>query len=576
MPAERLFLDLVVIMAAAALIAVVARRLRLALIPGYLVVGALVGPHALGFVGHPETAEAVSHLAVILLMFTIGLHMDVGGMRRLIGPVLACGLGAALVVTALGWPVGAIFGLSPPAAIAVGGALAMSSTAVVVKTIQERRDLHRPYGRIVFGALLVQDLLAVALLGGVSLLAAWAGLDEAAPGAVALRLLAGIAGVALMLLIGRALLPRLLEAAARTASGEVLIVVSAAVALCAAATSTYLGFSAELGAFLAGFLLASTPFRFQIAGQLMPMRDLFMAVFFTTVGLELDLLMVVQGWSIVLPALAALLAIKALVNATAAWLAGTPGPTAVLTGIALANAGEFSIVLLAAAGAAGVVSPTTEAQVIGVIVCALILTPSMITLAPRVAARFAGIGPSRLFGRLGSAGGMHLEESGDESAPPPHVIIAGYGVVGRAVADRFARACIPFCVIEMNPETVRKQSRLGRSIIYGDVSNPAVLESAGVARAVAVVLTIPDHEALFRACPLIRSLAPGAIIAARTSYLSQAMVLHTLGADLVTIEEVATAEAMASQVLARLDGLIPAADPPVEPGADTDKAVGPA
>lgn len=576
MPAQQVFLDLVIIVSAAALVAVVGRRLRLALIPGYLIVGAAVGPHAAGLVGSSETAESVSRLAVILLMFTIGLHMDVDGMRRRLGSVLGVGLLAAIAVTLVGWPIGLLFGLSSPAAVAVSGAISISSTAVVLKTLQERRELRQAHGRLLFGALLVQDLLAVAMLGGVPLLAAWAA-EEATPtgfgvGRLAIRMTMGLAGVAAMLVVGRMVLPRLLAAAAGTASGEALVIVSSAVALIAAAMSTILGFSAELGAFLAGFLLASTSFRFHIAGQLMPMRDLFLAVYFTTVGLELDPVLVAHAWKVVVPALLLLILCKGLVNGAAAWAFGASGPVSIITGLSLANAGEFSIVLLSAAGAASVVTPQTEAVVIAVIVCSLILTPILIEHSRSMSARGASIRPAPWIGRAAHDHHADGPDGGPRTSDPaaplrPHVIIAGFGLVGRTLADRFTSAGIPFTVVEMNPATVRKQAALGRSIVFGDVSNREVLESAGVESALAVLLTIPEDEALYRACPLIRSMAPRALIAVRTTYLSQAMLLRSLGADLVTIEEFATAEAMASQVLERLGGEL---DTPM------DKAVGPA
>jgi len=244
----------------------------------------------------------------------------------------------------------------------------------------------------------------------------------------------------------------------------------------------------------------------------------------------------------------------------------------VITGLALANAGEFSIVLLAAAGAAGVVSPGAEAIVIAVIVCSLVLTPLLIDRSRSLSAWGASIRPApwiRRSAEVHTAVGPHGPVTASDASHPPrsHVIIAGFGLVGRTLAERFTAAGIPFTVVEMNAATVRKQTALGRSIVFGDVSNREVLESAGIDSALAVLLTIPEDESLYRACPLIRSMAPRALIAVRTTYLSQAMVLRSLGADLVTIEEFATAEAMASQVLERLGSSL---------DNTTDKAVGPA
>jgi Kef-type K+ transport system membrane component KefB len=573
MPPQQLFVDMVVIVSAAAAIAVIGRSLRLPLIPCYLAVGAVIGPHAAGLVRDPETVAAASSIAVILLMFTIGLHMDVADVRRRLGTVLSIGGGGAAAFALVGWPLAMSFGLPAPEALAVSGALAMSSTAVVLRVLQERRELNTHQGRLLFGALLVQDLLAVLMLAGVPILAAWTGSAGAAPGAsagsLAFGAIGGIGGVAAMIILGRLLLPRLLAVAAGSGSGEAVLVVSAAVALGAALATVTLGFSPELGAFLAGFLLASTPFRFQISGQLAPMRDLFMAVFFTSVGLEVDPGILVNEGHIVLLGLGAMFIVKTLVHAAAAWGSGASPRVAAVSGLSLANAGEFSIVLLAAAVSAGVVSERTDGIVIVLIVCSLVMTPSVIARAHRWA-RALGAWPAAPWIRRGRTG---------TPAPSPgadgrHIVIAGFGVVGRTIAERLDAAGLRSTVIELNLATVRRRARLGRPVVYGDVGNPEVLESARVGDADAVIFTIPDHEALFRACPLVRGLAPTALIAARTSYLSQAMVLSGLGADLVVIEEVATAEAMASQVLERLSarGITGGAG---EPGGK-DKAVGPA
>lgn len=568
-------IDLLLILAAAAGVAMLFRRLGLATIPGYLLIGAAIGPTALALISNTDHTRSISDLAILLLMFTIGLHLDIGAVRTGMVEILTLGIGSAVAFVLVAWPLTIAAGLSAPAALAISMALSMSSTAVVLRILQQRRDVQSVHGRVCFGVLIVQDLLALVILALLPPLAEWAGaplggvvgqLQAEVGNSRALRLVEGavmgLSGIAGLILLGKVLLPRLLEEAAKDASAETLLVLSAAVALGAAMLTQLLGFSPELGAFLAGFLLASTPFRHQLSGQLAPMRDLFMAVYFTAVGLNLDVHAVVANWWIIALALPALLAVKGAIIAIATWAAGSTAPTAVQTGLALAQAGEFSLVILAAAGprdlgGQGIIPEQAIGAVIAVVVLSLIFTPTLFRLGTRLKGRFGNLPAARWIIRAGADKARSPDGAdGSAAAPGPplrrHVIIAGFGVVGRNLAEHIAAAGVPFTVIELNPATVRRQRELGRSILFGDAANADVLESAGVRNAEAVLLTIPDDDATLRACRTIRALAPNVYIAARTSYLSRAIVATELGADHVTVEEVATARQMAEQVMRKV------------------------
>jgi CPA2 family monovalent cation:H+ antiporter-2 len=292
------------------------------------------------------------------------------------------------------------------------------------------------------------------------------------------------------------------------------------------------------------------------------MRDLFMAVYFTAVGLNLDVHAVVVNWWIIALALPIVQALKAGVIGVGTWAAGSTAPTAVQTGLTLAQAGEFSLVILAAAGpkamgGEGIIPEQALGAVIAVVVLSLILTPALFQLGVRLKPRFGMVPAARWIIRPGHHGGKDDVSSPPEIPPGKdgerrHIIIAGFGVVGRNLAEHIAASGVPFTVIELNPATVRRQRELGRSILFGDVANAEVLQSAGIHSAEAILLTVPDDDATLRACRTIRALAPDIFIAARTSYLSRAIVATELGADHVTVEEVATAREMAEQVMRRI------------------------
>ncbi|MDX2149081.1 MAG: cation:proton antiporter [Planctomycetota bacterium] len=590
-----LALDLLIILALAAVVAQLFSRLKLATIPGFLVAGFLAGP-VFKLVTEPERIEQMSSLATILLMFTIGLHLDVNMIRRGMVSILAVGAISTVAFTLLAWPIGLAFGSSAPASLLIAMALSMSSTAVVLRILQDRRELPRLHGRMCFGIAIVQDLAAVVFLALIPPIASWAGTEMS--GAVGeaqqqssslpklVQLVAsgavGIGGVTVLILLGRYLLPSVLREAARGSSAELVLIVAAAVALGSAIASHRLGFSTEMGAFLAGFLIASTPFKHHLSGQLSPLRDLLMAVFFTVIGLKIQTGAVLDGWVEVLLGLIVLLIVKAATIGFSAWALGSSASAAVLTGIYLAQGGEFSLVVLDQGNRANVISDEVQARVIAVVVLSLIIAPLLVPLAHRLAQNAAGVRPapwlrgvrfarslqerasspsSGLDSAAQSADGLTptdgtVAPDADERPPEEpergHVIIAGYGPVGRTLAEKFVKARVPMVIIELNPKTVQRQSVLGRRIVYGDVTNAEVLESAGLREADAILLTIPDEDASLRACPVIRALNPSVFIGARANYLSRAIALQEAGADHVIVEEMATAEAMGREVLARV------------------------
>jgi CPA2 family monovalent cation:H+ antiporter-2 len=591
-----LLIDLLIILATAGLVAIVMQRLRFETVPAYLIAGALIGPNALSIVNSAESTEAISGLAIILLMFGIGLSLDLSSLRLGIGAIIGAMVASSVLCVLAFWPLGLLFGLNSPEAIAIGMALTITSTAVVVRVLSDRRQMRSPTGRLTFGILVSQDMMAIAMLATIPILAKWAGvgaetvLTLATDGATVdantpagaelmseepamLRFLfeaaLRIGGIAMLILAGKLLLPRLLAEAARGKSIEIMLVLATAAALGAAGITSLLGFSREMGAFLAGLLLSSTPFRHQLAGQVGPLRDLFMAVFFTTVGMKLDPHALADGWWLILIATGVMIVVKIVLMGASAWAFGVAASTSVAAGFALANAGEFSLVMLGTAASAGVLDPDVNAKASAVVALSLILIPLQMSLGNRVACKFSNVPPppwikrpkfvDRIWDRLarregGAAGGAEPEADADvdHSLPARRVILAGYGLVGRVVAEQLDKIGVTYTIVEMNPRTVDRQAKFKKDSVYGDISNPEVLERAGIRDADAVIITIPDEEAVLRACSVIRKIAPKIFIAVRTNFFSKAMLATEAGADLVTVEEWATAQQMAAEVAKKL------------------------
>jgi len=551
--APPLVVDLLVVLAVASVVALALRRLRLEPIPAYLVAGVFIGPHALGWISTDDSLDAISRLAIVLLMFGIGLHMNLSAIGRGAGWLLAAGATTTCISVGVGWPICLAFGLEPKAALAVAMAFSLSSTAVVLRIIAARRELHTVSGRLTMTTLIVQDMLVIPMLALIGIMAP---IDEDAGGGVlaelhpALGLVVRVLGVALVVIVGKWVLPRLLAEAARSRSDEVMTGLSVAAALGAAAATQALGFSPELGAFLAGFVLAGTQFRYQLSGQIGPARDLFIAVFFTSVGMAVPPSALAEWWWVVLLGAAVTLAVKTLCIGTGSWLIGAPASVAVVVGLTLSQAGEFTLILLSVSESRGLITGAAPDVAAAVVVLTLIATPTLMGVARRVGAR-AIDWPHAPW--LANCPMNEREQSADlGAAPTQQAIVCGYGVVGRAVCEELDKAGIRVTLVEMNPATVRTQQRLGRRAIFGDASNPEILATAGVGDADAFIVTIPDEEAAVRACATARRANPDLFIALRTNFAGRGMLAQAAGADFVVVEEIAAAQAMQRQILDRL------------------------
>jgi CPA2 family monovalent cation:H+ antiporter-2 len=555
--------DLFLILAVAGVVAIFMQRLRLAIVPAYLIAGALIGPNVpWSILSSQESLEQVSHLAIVLLLFGIGLEMDISILKRGLGRMILTGVGSCVLTILVGLPTAMMFGLSKPAALTLCMAFSVSSTAVVLRILAARRELRRRSGRLSFSILVLQDIIVLGMLAVLPAVARWdtAGGSVGAGAAAPQESLSWIdfvadaflmiGGVAALVVVAKTVLPRILRESLRGRRLEVMMLVGLSAALAASLVAQSIGFSLEMGAFLAGFVLSGTPFRHQLSGQIRPLRDIFSALFFTTVGMKVNPALVAESWWVILCAVAAVILIKSVVISAVCWSAGALAANAVIVGLSLAQAGEFSLILIGEAGDLTIFGAQLEANAIAVVVISLILTPALADLGRRLARATTSIGhapwiKSSLFG-----GGTEIDTPPEQDFT--HVIIGGFGPVGRRVAQELEQAGISYSVIELNPDTVIEQLRQRRSMVFGDVANLRVLESAGIGHADALILTVPDEEAVLRACSVARRRSATMFIAARTGLLSKSRAATDIGADHVTVDEVAAAESMVRAIMGHL------------------------
>lgn len=559
-----LLVPIVKVLVAAGVVAVLMLRLRVASVPAYLVAGAILGPDAIGFIEDANELSEIGHLSIILLMFGIGLELDLHVFRHAVKQIVTAIILALTITAFLLFPMANVLGANGYAAVAVAMALTMSSTALVLRTLHTARELDTARGRMCLSILVGQDiavvpaLILIPIMGAVVASAAGgAGAGEGAADFSASEIFqtTGLAvlGIGGIVVVGLFVLPRLLQFAAKKKAGEVLLVVAAAFGVGASAVTSSMGLSAELGAFLSGFLLSTTPFKHQLAGQIVMFRDLLIAVFFTTLGMELQLRVVMDNFGIILFATAGMLLIKTAGITAGCFLSSLPLGVALATGLTLAQAGEFSIIILQLASSEGVglVSEVTNAKATSAVVLSLILTPALMAAGKRLSASHR---LNQTFSRSSINTTPEPADPADDGKVNRHVIIAGFGVVGRAVADQIGAYCASVTVIELNPGTVTRQRALGRQIIYGDASNPEVLHAAGIERAQAFVLTIADDNAAIRAVETARRLREDLTIIVRTGYMGKGLDAKSRGASEIIVEEVVTAQAMSNAVHRSLMG----------------------
>ncbi len=568
-----IFVHVVIILAAAGVTALLMQRLRLAVIPAYLITGALIGPGGLQVVKEIASVQRVGDVAVILLMFGAGMQMDTSALRPSVRHLILLGVAATLSTVAVLWPPARLMTDSWPQALTLAMAFAISSTAAVLPVIQKRHEVHHVDSRLAISISIIQDLFTIVFLMTLPTLARWNGTGSG--GIVAARRPEGGAGTLLIdflvggvialgaiiciVLLGRYVLPRLLAEAARQRANETMTVVCIGAALGAAALTAMVGLNAALGAFLGGFLLSSSPFRHHLHGQIGTLRDLFAAMFFTAIGMTIDLSVVADNILLILVGAAALFVLKSFIIGLCCWLAGKSLNVSIKVGLMLFQASEFSLVMLQAANSQvlGLIPDGMMSVLVAIAVVSLIATPSVVNLAANLARKIPDVGvggwvrppPSTIAAPIPGA------EASAVPKPVRKVIVAGFGLVGRVVADGLSAEGAEVTIIELNPGTVQRQTTLGRRVVFGDVANPEVLESAGIREAHALILTVPDEEAVLSACHAARQSNPTIVIIARTNYVSKGMVATGLGANDVVIEELATAEAMERVVMKHLSDM---------------------
>jgi CPA2 family monovalent cation:H+ antiporter-2 len=485
--------DVLLLLSATLVVVVGLRRLRLPLILAFLLVGMVVGPHALGWVAATETTRTLAEFGVVFLLFTLGLEFSLPRMLATRGEVFWLGgLQVALTtaaVAAIGWA----FGLPLAIGILLGGAVAMSSTAIVLRQLTEQDELNRTHGRLAFGTLLFQDLAVVPFLALAGVLAAPQ--DDYTTPEIALALVKAAVALVIVLAAGRWLLRPLFHEIASSGAPEIFTFAVLFVAIGSAWATHAAGLTFALGAFLAGMMLAETEYRYQIEAGIRPFRDTLLGLFFVTIGMQLDVPELFRHLPVVVALLAGLLMLKTAIIMLAARRFAGEWFKALRTGIVLSQGGEFGFALLALLLHNRLIGVEFTQPLLAAITLSMLISPFLIRHNKAIA-RFM----LRESGPL-QTGLERLNAANQAVARREHVILCGYGRVGQNVARVLESEGFEFLAMDLDPVRVRTARAAGDAVIYGDAADEGLLRSAGLDRASAVVVTFADPS---RSIPIVK------------------------------------------------------------------------
>lgn len=510
----------------AVVVALLLTRVRQSVLVGYFLVGVLIANSGmLGWVGLSPDDPVIDHLAelgVILLMFTLGIEFSLGELRHLwrislIGggvQVALCGLlGGALAYWA---------GLPGPEIAVLAVAIALSSTAVAMKSFQDMGQPHNPGARASLGIALFQDVLVILFI--LVLPAIYGSGSDSAVGGVLAAVGKGVLFMAAALLFGKYLNTPILHAVARTRSRELFTLT--VIALCAAVALAGEAFdlSLSLGAFAAGLVVSESIYAHRIMADVLPFKDLFLTIFFVSVGLMIDVQRVMEDWLFVLIGTLVLLAVKGGIVVLAVRLVKLPWRPALLTGASLSSTGEFSLVLLAKASELRRFEPAVEQLLLACTAVSMGLVPSLMKGAGPFAKWLESLGVLKAH----ELPPQTLASSHDVELLRDHAVICGYGPVGRALNEALTRCGVDTLVLELNADTVRGLKSAGQRVLFADASHPEALDLAGIERARVVAFTFPAVELTVASLPLVRERNPEICVFARAKFPNEVERLKKL------------------------------------------------
>jgi len=508
------------------------QRFKLPSIVSYLIIGMLVGPFGFALITDQSVIDTVGEIGIILLLFTIGLEFSFQSILRSWRAVLIGGIVQVSTTVVAITLITLAFQMPFNEALIFGFIVSLSSTAIVMKILQEKGEVDTIQGRTLLGILIFQDLAIIPMMLVLPVLVGNNnGLDlSTVPFQVAKIALIILA----IIVLGYWVIPRLLFRVAKERSRELFLFSIAGICVVIAWLTNEAGLSFTLGAFIGGLIVGESDYNIDALGHIIPFRDVFAAIFFLSIGMLLNTRTVLDNFGYVALIILGIFFVKVLTGAFSAAVLGMPTRVCVFSGLALAQIGEFSFVLAKSGLDAGVIQTAAYQLFLSGAIVTMAFTPFAMNASPRVVDLLYRLFPKR----ISKVNTLAPDEIVPDEALTNHIIIAGYGITGKSVARAATLAGIPYMVIELNPEIIREErSHYRPNFIFGDAVNEEVLEHAGIRRARTLVVTVSEEEAIPRIIHTARQLSSDVHILARTRHIRNAQHLLDLGADEVISEE---------------------------------------
>lgn len=546
--------DVLILLSFSVLIVFLLQKAKLPSILGFLITGVLIGPHAFSLVSASHDIEAISEIGVILLLFVIGMELSLKQLINIRKTVFIGGLLQVGLTVVISGGVYYVMGFPLSEAVFVGFLFSLSSTAIVLKILQDRNEINAPHGRNALGILIFQDIIVVPMMLFTPIIA-----GQSTNVGMSVLLLVGKTVLVLLftLVSARYLVPRLLHAIAKTKSKELFLLTTIALCFLVAFMTSEAGLSLALGAFLAGLIISESEYSHQATSIILPFRELFTSFFFISVGMLLDLQFFIENVAMILLIVLAVFVVKSGIASLAIAVLKYPTRTVLLTGFALFQVGEFSFILSKVGIEYDLLNPQTNQIFLAVSIVSMLLTPFVMMFSEKIADKVLSI-PVAL--KKNGPGTTLNPESNTNSAEQEgghaghadyqdHLVVIGYGINGFNVARAAAFSNISYVVIELNATTVQREKKKGIPIVYGDATQDHILEMVNLRGARAAVIAISDPTATKAIITNIRHHSKSLYMLVRTRYIKETSELLALGADDVIPEEFETSVEIFSRVL---------------------------
>ncbi|MCX7193715.1 MAG: monovalent cation:proton antiporter-2 (CPA2) family protein [Proteobacteria bacterium] len=528
-----------ILLATAVLVVVVCRILRLPVMLGYLAVGILIGPHAFGWIPDAPSTRHLAEFGVVFLMFSIGLEFSLTRLKAMQRTVF--GLGGAQVLTTILLVMGIAwaFNMDWRAGLALGGILAMSSTAIVSKMLVERAELNLPFGQQMMGVLLFQDLAVVPLL---IIIPALASQSDHLPATLGFAMFKAALVLLVLLVFGQHIMRRWFHIVASQKSSELFTLNVLFITLGLAYLTESAGLSMALGAFVAGMLISETEYRYQVEEDIKPFRDVLLGLFFVTIGMMLNLFSVFANLGWILLALTALILLKALMTALLARAFEGSWDVALRSGIGLAQAGEFGFVLLTLADEAHLLQGAMMQITLATMLLSMLTAPFLIQYSESITRRLSADEWTNRALQMHQIAIKTMSSTG-------HIILCGYGRSGQKLASILDEEKLRFIALDLDSRRVREAAAAKKSVVYGDAAKREVLMAAGLMRAKVLVVTYKDKHSALAILRHVKELRPDLPVVVRANDDTNVDMLKNAGAAEVVAEVLEGSVMLASQAL---------------------------